>query len=85
MASNPFTAHPHATGETFGEHFRVAFGVSRQLAAASAAALIHAVVPQFHTTTASDRIKALNCCLERHDREGLATKAKLQAVTDVAS
>lgn len=84
MASNPFTTHPNATGETFGQHFRVAIGVSRQLAAASAAALIHAVAPQFHTTTASDRIRALNCCLERHDREGLATKATLHSVDDVA-
>ena len=84
MASNPFTAHPHATGESFGEHFRVAIGVSRQLAAASGAALIHAVLPQFHTTTASDRIRALNCCLDRHDRKGLATKATLHSVDHVA-
>ena len=80
MATNPFTEHPHAAGETYGEHLGVAMGVSRQLAGAAGAALIHALVPRFHTTTASDKIRALNCCLERHDREGLRRKAHLATV-----
>lgn len=75
MAANPFTEHPAAVGETYLDHMRVALGVSRQLAGAAAAALIHGLVPRFHTTTASDKIRALNCCLERHDREGLRTNA----------
>ncbi|MEM7139773.1 MAG: DUF6356 family protein [Actinomycetota bacterium] len=79
--ANPFTEHPHATGETYGEHFGVAMGVSRQLAGAAMAAFVHAVMPKFHTTTASDKIKALNCCLERHDRAGLRGKAELKAVS----
>jgi hypothetical protein len=80
MATNPFTEHPHAAGETYGEHLGVAMGVSRQLAGAAGAALIHALVPRFHTTTASDKIRALNCCLERHDREGLRRNAHLATV-----
>ncbi len=84
MAENPFTSHPHSVGETYTEHMGVAFGVSRQLASAAAAALIHAIVPHFHQTTASDRIKALNRCLERHDREGLRHKAHLVDLSQTA-
>ena len=84
MAGNPFTDHPHATGETYREHFGVAFGVSRQLAGAAAAALIHAVVPRLHTTTASDKIRALAHCLERHDRAGLRKNAPLEIADDGA-
>jgi hypothetical protein len=84
MASNPFTDHPHAVGETYGEHMGVALGVSRQLAGAALAAFVHGLVPRFHTTTASDRIRALATCLERHDREGLRTRARPEPVDDVA-
>lgn len=84
MASNPFTEHPHAVGETYGEHFAVAAGVSRQLAGAAVAALIHAFMPRFHETTASDRIRALNRCLDRHDRDGLRTHASPVRVDSVA-
>lgn len=84
MAENPFTTHPRSVGETYREHMGVAFGVSRQLAGAAGAALIHALVPRFHQTTASDKIKALNCCLERHDRDGLRHKAHLIDVSQTA-
>lgn len=84
MPANPFTEHPRAVGETYGEHFAVAVGVSRQLAGAAVAALVHAVVPRFHESTASDRIRSLNRCLERHDRNGLRTHAPPVAVDSVA-
>lgn len=84
MASNPFTEHPHAAGETYREHMGVALGVSRQLAGAAVAAFVHGIVPRFHTTTASDKIRALAACLERRDREGLRTKATLEVVDEVA-
>jgi len=84
MAANPFTAHPHATGESYGQHFGVAFGVSRQLAGAAFAALVHAVVPSLHKSTASEKIKALNTCLERHDRDGLRKNAELRVVDGAA-
>ena len=79
MAANPFTDHPHAAGETYREHFGVAFGVGRQLAGAAAAAFVHALVPAFHETTASDKIRALNRCLERKNRAGLRANATLAA------
>ena len=84
MAANPFTDHPNAAGETYGEHMRVALGFSRQLAGAAGAALIHALLPAFHTTTASDKIRALNACLERKDRDGLRTKAPLDIIDGAA-
>ena len=75
MAQNPFTAHPHAIGETYGEHFGIAVGVGRQLVAAAAAAFTHALMPFLYPTTASDKIRALNHCLDRNDRDGLRHKA----------
>lgn len=69
MARNPLTEHPHAVGETYGEHFRVAMGVSRQLAGASVAAFIHAVVPGFHEITASAKIRSLNRWLDSQNRD----------------
>jgi hypothetical protein len=84
MASNPFTTHPHEAGETYREHMGVALGISRQLAGAAGAALVHALLPGFHTTTASDRIRALNACLERHDRAGLKKNASLTIVDGAA-
>ncbi len=75
MAQNPFTAHPHANGETYGEHFGIAVGVSRQLMVAGLAAFAHALMPFLFPTTASDKIRALNRCLDRNDRDGLRRKA----------
>ena len=84
MASNPFTTHPHEAGETYRQHMGVALGISRQLAGAAGAALIHALLPGFHTTTASDKIRALNACLERHDRAGLKGNASPTVVDGAA-
>lgn len=77
MARNPFTAHPHANGETYSQHFGIAFGVGRQLVTAALAAVTHALMPFLFPTTASDKIRALNDCLDRNDRDGLRHKAKL--------
>ncbi len=77
MAQNPFTAHPHAVGETYTQHFGIAFGVARQLVTAALAAVTHALMPFLFPTAASDRIRALNDCLDRNDRDGLRHKASL--------
>ena len=67
-----FTSHPESAGETYGEHFKVAMGFSRQLIGAGLAAAVHAVLPKFHTTTASERIHGLHHCLETGDRESIS-------------
>ena len=71
-----FTAHPESEGETYGEHFRVAMGFSRQLMKAGLAAAVHAILPNFHTTTASERIHVLHHCLETGDREAIMGRGK---------
>lgn len=74
--SHLFTDHPATVGESYREHFAVALGISRGLAGAAAAAFVHALVPHLHQTTASDRIRDLADCLERHDRDGLRSGAR---------
>lgn len=54
-----FTEHPASVDETYGEHFRVAMHFSGQLAKASLACALHALVPSFCCTTGSDSIKRL--------------------------
>lgn len=71
MVTTWFTAHPASEGETYGEHFRVAAGFSRQLAGAALAAAVHAVLPSFHKTTASQRIHSLAHCLETGNRDAI--------------
>ena len=66
-----FTAHPESEGETYGEHFKVAMGFSRQLIGAGVAAAVHAVMPNFHCTTASQRIHSLVHCLDSGDRDAI--------------
>lgn len=56
---NPFTAHPHAVGESYTEHFGAAFGYSIRLFAAGGAALVHAFLPFLFEKTASNAIKAM--------------------------
>ena len=68
-----FTDHPATEGETYGEHFKVAMGFSRQLIGAGLAAAVHAVLPNFHKTTASQRIHRLHRCLETGDRAAIRT------------
>ena len=65
-----FSEHPASVDETYGEHFLVALGFSRRLAAASGAALLHAVCPSLCTTTASDRVKEM--CDEMMSRHAVA-------------
>lgn len=77
MAPNPFTAHPHANGETYCQHFGIACGVGRQLLTAALAAFAHALMPFLFPSTASSKIRALNDCLDRKDRDGLRGKANL--------
>jgi hypothetical protein len=74
---NHFTDHPHAAGETYGEHFKVAASISRQLIGAGLAAAVHAVLPNFHTTTASERIHSLALCLETGNRAAITPIRKV--------
>lgn len=72
-----FTEHPSSVDESYRQHFGVAFGFSRRLAAASGAALLHAVCPALCTTTASDRVKEM--CDEMMSRHSQADCDDLEA------
>ena len=63
--ANPFTAHPAAVGESYGEHlaFALAFGV--RMAMGGLAAIVHAVFPFLFITTASRTLDELSA---RRDR-----------------
>lgn len=58
--SNPFTEHPHAIGESYGEHFLVASRYGVRLLGASCAAFVHAVLPFLFERTASTTIRAMH-------------------------
>jgi hypothetical protein len=60
-----FTAHPHAVGESYGEHFGVAMSYSLRLFAAAGAALVHAFLPFLCVTTASRAIKGMYADMTR--------------------
>jgi len=72
-----FTEHPESAGESYGEHFMVAMSMSRQLLGAGLAAAVHALLPNFHETTASERIHSLAHCLETGNRDAITPLRKV--------
>ncbi len=58
-SSNIFTEHPHSVGETYGEHFLFALRFAGLLFGASAAALVHALLPFCFEKTASQLIRGM--------------------------
>ena len=69
--TNPFTRHPQSAGESYFQHMRVAVGFARQTIGAGMCALVHAIFPMFHQTTASERIQCLAACIESGDRDAI--------------
>ena len=57
---NPFTRHPEALGESFGQHFWHAMSYSGRLFLAAGAAFTHALLPFLFEKTASNAIKAMH-------------------------
>ena len=55
-----FVEHPHAVGETYGEHAAAAAGFGGLLIAAGLACLVHAVLPWMFETTASGLVMRLH-------------------------
>lgn len=54
-----FTEHPRSVDETYMEHLIFALGFSGKLLLASAAALVHALIPAACEKTASTVVKQL--------------------------
>ena len=54
-----FVDHPQSVGETYGEHFAVAFGFGLRLVGAGLACLVHAFVPAWFTRSGSQAVRTL--------------------------
>jgi len=55
-----FVDHPHAVGETYGEHAAAAAGFGGLLILAGLACLVHALLPWTFETTASGLVVRLH-------------------------
>ena len=55
-----FVEHPHAVGETYGEHACAAAGFGGLLILAGLACLVHAALPWMFETTASGLVMRLH-------------------------
>ncbi len=55
-----FTEHPHAVGETYGEHLAVASSFGFAMIVGGFACLVHAALPFLCTTTGSRTIRTLH-------------------------
>jgi len=54
-----FTAHPRSVGESYSEHFGVAFGVGVKMMTGGFACFVHALFPALFQRTGSSTIKGL--------------------------
>ena len=60
MLARLFVDHPRTVGESYFEHMRASLGTAFKLARASAACVVHAVVPGLCKTTGSTAILKLH-------------------------
>jgi len=71
-----FAEHPGSVGETYTEHFRVAFSFSMWLFYGAFACLVHAVFPAFYKRTGSATVKRLHAVMMA--RQPASTRAAYQ-------
>ncbi len=64
MFARLFLDHPRSVDETYAQHFRVAGRVGVVMIVGGLAALVHAVVPEWHKRTGSRTIRRLNAELQ---------------------
>lgn len=53
------TTHPHAVGESYGQHFMVAMGYSGRMLTAGFCAFVHALLPFLFEKTASTMVRQM--------------------------
>lgn len=63
--TNPFTAHPHAVGESYSQHFGVAMSYSWRMFKASFCAFTHAFLPFAFEKTASTMVRQMVSDMDR--------------------
>jgi hypothetical protein len=71
---NPFTAHPHDVGESYGEHARFAMRYGAKMALGGLAALAHGLLPFLFRATASRITDELADMLREARNRGRTTK-----------
>jgi hypothetical protein len=59
MFKRLFHDHPASLGESYGEHFRAAFGFGVAMIVGGIACIVHALVPSAFQTTGSGTVKRL--------------------------
>jgi hypothetical protein len=74
--TNPFTAHPHAVGESYGAHARAAAGFGAAMVLAGLACIVHAVFPFLFVRTGSSAIRRLNAKIEARGAPQYVSGAK---------
>jgi hypothetical protein len=80
-----FINHPHAVGESYGEHLLFAFRFSFRLLRASLAAFAHGLVPALCETTASSAVVTLNSEIVARRNLMAQTPQSLQSPTAAAN
>ncbi|MEI8144369.1 MAG: DUF6356 family protein [Alphaproteobacteria bacterium] len=75
--TSKFTDHPHAVGESYGEHFGVAMSYSGRMFVASFCAFVHALLPFMFEKTASTMVRKMVADMDR--RTGPAGHVKPMA------
>lgn len=75
---NPFTNHPASVGETYWQHLAAAAGFAWRMMLASAACLIHALLPFLFEKTGSRAITQL------HDRMVVNRHRQANSVANTA-
>jgi hypothetical protein len=79
MLERWFLAHPHSVGESYLGHLRAASGFAVLLFLASAACLIHALMPALFERTASKIVTRLNDRMFTRGRRPSAADAESSA------
>jgi Family of unknown function (DUF6356) len=63
--TNPFTAHPHAVGETYAEHCAFACRYGWRMTLGGLAAMVHGLFPFLFATTGSRITRELGAVLDQ--------------------
>ena len=69
-----FLKHPRSLGETWFEHFAVAFAFGAHMITGGLACIIHAAVPPLFERTASRTVLALHTKMTTHHRRKPSTE-----------
>ncbi len=69
-----FLKHPRAVGETYVEHFAVAFAFGAHMIAGGLACIIHAAIPPLFERSASRTVLALHTKMVTHRRSKSSTE-----------